>query len=123
EHRVLSVYGRWLWFFLRHRWISAVTWLICLLGTGYLFYTVPKSFLPVGDSSFIRGVLVAQEGTSPEQMHKFQDEAEKVLHANPAVAATFTMSGNSQFLPYNQAFLISFLKPPSKRAPIDHVAG
>src|ERR1700730_792236 len=123
EHRVLSVYGRWLWFFLRHRWISAVTWVICLLGTGYLFYTVPKSFLPVGDSSFIRGVLVAQEGSSPEQMHKYQDEAEKVMHANPAVAATFTMSGNGQFMASNQAFLISFLTDPSKRAPIDKVAG
>src|SRR5437899_3165281 len=97
EHRVLDVYGRSLWFFLRHRWVSAVTWVVCLAGTGYLFYIVPKSFLPVGDSSFIRGVLVAQEGSSPEQMHAYQLAAEKVLQANPAVATTFTMSGNSQF--------------------------
>ena len=41
-------------------------------GTGYLFYVVPKAFLPVGDSSFIRGVLVAQEGSSPDQMHAYQ---------------------------------------------------
>jgi len=33
--------------------------------TGYLFYTIPKGFLPIGDSSFTRGVLVAQEGASP----------------------------------------------------------
>src|SRR6202042_3267880 len=26
EHRVVGAYGRSLWFFLRHRWISAVTW-------------------------------------------------------------------------------------------------
>jgi HAE1 family hydrophobic/amphiphilic exporter-1 len=123
EHRVLAVYGRQLWFFLRHRWISALIWLVCFVGTGYLFYIVPKSFLPVGDSSLIFGVLVAQEGSSPEQMHRYQDAAEKVLHANPAVAATFTMSGNSQFLPGNQAFLIPFLTDPSKRAPIDQVAG
>jgi hydrophobic/amphiphilic exporter-1 (mainly G- bacteria), HAE1 family len=123
EHRVLEVYGRQLWFFLRHRWISALIWLVCLAGTGYLFYTVPKSFLPVGDSSLIFGVLVAQEGSSPEQMHRYQDAAEKILHANPAVAATFTMSGNGQFLPGNQAFLIPFLTEPAKRAPIDQVAG
>src|SRR5262249_47286478 len=60
ERRVLDVYGRYLWFFLRQRWISIAVWIICLLGTGYLFFSVPKSFLPVGDSSFIRGVLVAQ---------------------------------------------------------------
>lgn len=123
EHRVLNLYGKSLWFFLRHRWISAVTWAICLVGTGYLFYKVPKSFLPVGDSSFIRGVLVAQEGTSPEQMHAYQTQAEKIMRANPAVRSTFTMSGNSSFLPPNQAFLISFLKDPSERAPIEAVAG
>ncbi len=61
-----------LWFFLRQRWISAMIWVVCLAGTGYLFYVVPKSFLPVGDSSFIRGVLVAQEGSSPDQMHAYQ---------------------------------------------------
>jgi hydrophobic/amphiphilic exporter-1 (mainly G- bacteria), HAE1 family len=123
EHRILEVYGRQLWFFLRHRWISALIWLVCFVGTGYLFYIVPKSFLPVGDSSLIFGVLVAQEGSSPDQMHRYQDAAEKIMHANPAVAATFTMSGNGQFLPSNQAFLIPFLSDPSKRAPIDAVAG
>jgi HAE1 family hydrophobic/amphiphilic exporter-1 len=123
ERRVLDVYGRSLWFFLQRRWISALVWVICLAGTGYLFYTVPKSFLPVGDSSFIRGVLVAQEGSSPDQMHAYQTAAEKVMRANPAVETTFTMSGNSQFLPANQAFLIAFLKDPSKRPPIDKVAG
>ena len=123
EHSVLEVYGRHLWFFLRHRWISAAIWLVCFIGTGYLFYVIPKSFLPVGDSSLIFGVLVGQEGSSPEQMHRYQDQAEAIMHANPAVAATFTMSGNGQFLPANQAFLIPFLSDPSKRAPIDAVAG
>jgi HAE1 family hydrophobic/amphiphilic exporter-1 len=123
ERRVLNVYGRSLWFFLRQRWISALVWVICLAGTGYLFYIVPKSFLPIGDSSFIRGVLVAQEGSSPDQMHAYQTAAEKVMHANPAVETTFTMSGNGQFLPANQAFLIAFLKDPSKRPPIQQVAG
>jgi len=123
ERRVLDVYGRSLWFFLRNRWISAVTWVVCLAGTAYLFYVVPKAFLPVGDSSFIRGVLVAQEGTSPDQMHAYQTEAERIMRANPAVRSTFTMSGNSAFLGSNQAFLIAFLKPPSERAPIAQVAG
>jgi HAE1 family hydrophobic/amphiphilic exporter-1 len=123
EHRVLDLYGRSLWFFLRHRWISAVTWVVCLAGTGYLFYSVPKSFLPIGDSSFIRGVLVGQEGSSPNQMHGYQTEVEKILQANPAVDTTFTMSGNSQFLPANQEFVIAFLKDPAKRPPIQAVAG
>jgi HAE1 family hydrophobic/amphiphilic exporter-1 len=123
ERRVVNVYGRSLWFFLRHRWISALTWVACLLGTVYLFYTVPKAFLPVGDSSFIRGVLVAQEGSSPDQMRGYQAKAEEALHANPAVDMTFTMTGNTAFLPGNQGFLIAFLKDPSQRPPIEAVAG
>jgi hydrophobic/amphiphilic exporter-1 (mainly G- bacteria), HAE1 family len=123
EHKVLDIYGRQLWFFLRNRWISAVVWVVCLVATGYLFYIVPKAFLPVGDSSFIRGVLVAPEGSSPDQMHAYQTQAEKIMKANPAVRSTFTMSGNAQFLGANQAFLIAFLKDPSERAPIAQVAG
>jgi HAE1 family hydrophobic/amphiphilic exporter-1 len=123
ESRVLNVYGRSLWFFLRNRWISAVTWVACLAGTAYLFYVVPKSFLPVGDSSFIRGIMVTQEGSSPDQLHTLQTRAEKIMKANPAVRSTFTMSGNSQFLGSNQIFLIAFLKPPSQRPPIQQVAG
>ena len=123
EHRVLNVYGRSLWFFLRNRWISAIAWIACLAGTAYLFYTVPKSFLPVGDSSFIRGVMVTQEGSSPDQLHALQTKAEHIMKANPAVRMTFTMSGNSQFLGSNQIFLIALLKPPAERPPIDVVAG
>ncbi len=110
EKRVLEFYGRSLWFFLRHRWISLVTWVICLAGTGYLFYIIPKAFLPVGDSSFALGVFVAQEGTSPYEMHKHQEEVESVLHANPAVDMTFTMSGNNTFFPANQGLVLAFLK-------------
>ena len=123
ERRVLDTYGRSLWPFLRHRWISAVAWVICLAGTGYLFYRVPKAFLPVGDSSFIRGVLVAQEGSSPQQMHAYQAKAEEIIKANPAVRHMVNVSGATSFFPANQAFFVVFLKDPSQRPPINQVTG
>ena len=123
EHRVVDFYGRVLWFFLRNRWISALTWVICLAGTAYLFYVIPKSFLPLGDSSFIRGVMVAQEGSSPEKMHSHQEEVEAILRADPAVETTFTLTGLNSFLPGNQGFVLAFLDDPDKRAPIQQVAG
>ena len=119
EHRVLDAYGRSLWFFLRHRWVSAVVWVICLAGTAYLFYVIPKSFLPVGDSSFIRGVMVAQEGSSPNQMHAYQTQAEVVMHANPAVDMTFTMTGNNQFLGFESG-ISARLFERSKAASADY---
>jgi HAE1 family hydrophobic/amphiphilic exporter-1 len=123
EGRVLDWYGRSLWFFLRQRWISAIIWVICLAGTLYLFNLIPKGFLPVGDSSFIQGVFIAQEGSSPSQMHAYQAQVEDVLHANPAVDETFTLSGASGFLPANQGLTLIILKDPDHRPPIAAVAG
>jgi hydrophobic/amphiphilic exporter-1 (mainly G- bacteria), HAE1 family len=123
EHHVLDVYGRSLWWFLRIRWISAVVWVLCMIGTIWLFLHVRLAFLPVGDSSFIRGVMIAQEGTAPNQMYAYQSAAEDVMHSNPAVNMTFTMVANSQFLTYNQGFLLSFLKDPDQRPPIIQIAG
>ena len=123
EHRVLDVYGRSLWFFLRKRWISAVVWGVCLAGTAYLFYIVPKAFLPIGDSSFIRGVLVAQEGSSPEQMHAYQAKAEEIIKANPAVRHMVNVSEISSFFPANQAAFFVMLKDPKQRPPIGQVTG
>jgi HAE1 family hydrophobic/amphiphilic exporter-1 len=123
ERRVLDAYGRSLWFFLRRRWISIATWVICLVATGLLFYIVPKAFLPVGDSSFIRGVLVAQEGSSPEQMHAYQAKAAEIIKANPAVRHMVNVSGASSFFPANQAAFFVILKNRSQRPPIGQVAG
>src|SRR6201987_493247 len=109
EHRVLSWYGRSLWFFLRQRWVSALIWVLCLGGTVYLFNVVPKAFLPIGDSSFIQGVFIAQEGSSPTQMHEYQARVEDILHANPAVDETVTLSGSSGILQANQGGVLAML--------------
>ncbi len=122
ESRVLNGYERSLWFFLRHRWISATAWVLCLAGTGYLFYVVPKSFLPIGDSSFIRGVMVTQEGSSPEQLKAYQAQADQIIRANPAVSTSFTISGESGVGTSNQVMLFAFLKDPAQRAPITEVS-
>lgn len=122
EHRVLSVYGRVLWFFLKHRWVSLVTWAICMAGTVWLWGVVPRSFLPIGDSSFVLGILIAPQGSSPEQMRRYQDAGEAALHENPAVDTTFTMTGNGQYFGANEGLLLAFLDSPGKRPPISAVA-
>jgi hydrophobic/amphiphilic exporter-1 (mainly G- bacteria), HAE1 family len=123
EKKVLAFYGSTLWWFLRKRWVSLLVWGICLAGTAFLFVIIPKTFLPTGDSSFIWGVMIGREGASPDQMHKLQDRADEVLHNDPNVNATFTVTGVSGFLASNQGLLLSFLKSPEERAPIQQVAG
>ena len=134
EHRVLDIYGRSLWFFLHHRWISALVWVICLAGTIGLFGILPKSFLPKGDSSFLLGVFIAQQGSSPQQMRANQARVEQAMQANPDVDITITATGLSGMLNSNMGFCIAFLKDPKdrttppgpldgKRASIDTVNG
>src|SRR5678815_1902702 len=83
EKRVLALYGGSLWWFLRHRWISPVIWILCLAGTIVLFIFVPKSFLPPGDSSVIFGAFIAREGSSPKQMQEYQTRVDEVLQNDP----------------------------------------
>ena len=123
EQAVLRIYGKSLWWFLRHRWISALMWVACMAGTVVLFTIIPKAFLPVGDSSFIWGVLIGKEGSSPEQMRVLQDKTENIMRQDQSVGATFSLTGNSQFLASNQGLLLAFLKPPQVRPPIQYVAG
>ncbi len=118
EKRVLGLYGGSLWWFLRHRWISPVIWVICLAGTIWLFMLVPKTFLPPGDSGVIFGAFIAQEGSSPIQMREYQDQVDKMLHEDPNVITDFTMTGACGFLASNQGITFTFIGPPDNRKPI-----
>ncbi|HEY6217658.1 MAG TPA: efflux RND transporter permease subunit [Pyrinomonadaceae bacterium] len=121
ESRVLKLYGGSLWWFLRHRWISPVIWVICLAGTIALFTFVPKTFLPPGDSSVIFGAFIAAEGSSPKQMREYQNRVDQKLHEDPRVITDFTMTGATGFLASNQGITFTFIDPPDKRKPIAEV--
>ncbi len=121
EKRVLGVYGGSLWWFLKHRWISLVIWVVCLAGTIFLFMMVPKAFLPPGDSSVIFGAFIAREGSSPAQMRELQNRVDEVLHQDPNVITDFTMTGATGFLASNQGITFTFIKPPDQRKPIAEV--
>ncbi len=86
EKRVLKVYGETLWFFLRQRWVSALIWVICLAGTGYLFYIVPKGVL-AGRRQLVcpQGIRGAGRARRQSRCAQYQLQAEDALHANPAV--------------------------------------
>jgi hydrophobic/amphiphilic exporter-1 (mainly G- bacteria), HAE1 family len=117
EHRVLGAYGSSLWFFLRHKWVSAIMWGLCLWGTVVLFQRVPKSFLPVGDSSFMFGIFRGQEGSSPEQMHRYQTKVAEAVSQDPNLELGVTVSGLAGIMPANQGFMFSMLKDPKDRSP------
>ena len=118
EKRVLAGYGKYLSWFLVHRWISALIWAVCLGGTVWFFMIVPKAFLPPGDSSVVTGVFIAREGSSPEQMHAIQEQVDGVLLKDPNILASIEVTGLSQFIASNQGIMFTFLKEPRERPPI-----
>ena len=119
--RIIKSYGNSLHFFLRHKWISGLAWVICLVGTVLLFNAVPKSFLPVGDSGFIRGSFQVQEGTSPDRMREYQYKVDKVLRENPYVDIGYTIAGLTGKVSSSMARVIASLKPIDQRPSIDVV--
>ena len=93
------------------------TWVVCLAGTAFFFYIVPKAFLPVGDSSFIRGVMVAQEGSSPDQMHAYQKPGRKNPEGQSRSAQHLHHERERHFPGSQSGILIAFLKDPVAARP------
>lgn len=127
EKRVLDLYGNSLWWFLKHKSISLVIWVGCLIGTVMLFMYVPKAFLPVGDSNVVFGIFMGKEGSSYKQMRLLQDKVDASLRNDPNVRMYFTMTGASGFLGSNMGLTFTFLEDPKNRIPykipIDQAAG
>lgn len=118
EQPILRFYGKTLWFFIHHKFISLLIWVCCLGGTIFFYLALPKAFLPEGDSSFIFGVMIGQEGSSFTQMRRNQQQVEEILHKDDSVQMTFTMTGSS-FLNSNMGLVLMFLKDPKDRPPLE----
>jgi HAE1 family hydrophobic/amphiphilic exporter-1 len=121
EHRFLKVYGRWLDWFIANRKISLLIWVVSLLGSLFAFSALPKTFLPEGDSGAMRGIFIAQEGTSPARMREYQAQVDNILQKNPHIDKTMSLTGLTGMLPGNQGIAICTLKG-GKRPKIQDVA-
>src|SRR5438094_1133445 len=119
--RVIDAYGRALDKFLDRAWLTIPILLVCILGLWFFFTHLPCTLIPPGDSGFIRGLFIAQEGSSPAQMRAYQAEVNKRLQADPAVGQFFTLAGFSSRTALSQGLLFLFLKPRGERPPIDQI--
>jgi HAE1 family hydrophobic/amphiphilic exporter-1 len=109
EEVFLKFYGRSLNWFLQHRFISVLIWVVCLIGTYLTFVTLPKTFLPVGDSGFAGGIFIAQEGASSKTMKASQELVEKALQKNPYIEQLMSVAGVPGMLTDNQGLVLAFL--------------
>jgi hydrophobic/amphiphilic exporter-1 (mainly G- bacteria), HAE1 family len=119
--RVIAAYGRVLDKFLDRAWLTVPIVLACILGLWFFFSHLPFTLLPPGDSGFVRGVFIAQEGSSPAQMRAYQAQVNERLQADPSVGQFFTLAGFARRGALSQGLMFIFLKPRSERSPIDQV--
>ncbi|MEY2439811.1 MAG: hypothetical protein QOI34_1196 [Verrucomicrobiota bacterium] len=117
--RVIDWYSRALDKFLDRAWLTIPILVVCVLGLFFFFTHLPFTLLPVGDSGFARGVFIAQEGTSPEQMRAFQKLVNEKVEAEPGVAQFFTNVGSGSRSASSQGIVFCVFKPPEQRDPIE----
>src|SRR6266545_1633980 len=119
--RVIAAYGRALDWFLDRAWLTVPILIACILGLWFFFTNLPFTLLPPGDSGFIRGVFIAQEGSSPAQMRIYQQQVNEKLKADPNIGQFFTLAGFSSRSALSQGLMFLFLKPRGERPPIDQI--
>src|SRR5882724_11406438 len=117
--RVIAGCGRALDKFLDRAWLAVPILVACILGLWFFFTHLPFTLLPPGDSGFIRGVFIAQEGSSPAQMRAYQQQVNQKLKDDQNIGQFFTLAGFAARTSSSQGLIFCFLKPRSQRLPIE----
>jgi HAE1 family hydrophobic/amphiphilic exporter-1 len=99
---------------MRFRSVTLAIAILMLVGTVYLFKTMPTGFIPSQDSGFFFGVIMGPQDVSFDYMEAHTRVVEQIAKANPEVqnAGAFTGSFGAQS---NQAFFFAVLKPRDQR--------
>jgi HAE1 family hydrophobic/amphiphilic exporter-1 len=117
--RVIGAYSRALDRFLDRAWLTIPILLACILGLWFFFTHLPFTLLPPGDSGFARGVFIAQEGSSPDQMRAFQKQVNQKVEAETSVDKFFTIAGSGSRSSSSQGIVFCIFKPREQRDPIE----
>ena len=121
---MLAEYDRGLNWVFRHQLSMLLVTLTLVVVTGYLYYVIPKGFLPEQDTGFLFGQLEARQDESFPAMAKLQDQIAKIVIQDPAVSGMVSFAGstggNSS---ENTARMFIQLKPFGQRAGIEEVIG
>nr|WP_222939033.1 multidrug efflux RND transporter permease subunit MdtC [Duffyella gerundensis] len=105
-------YGRSLQWVLNHsRWTLLVL-LATVALTGWLFVSIPKTFLPEQDTGRLNGFISADQSISFQAMRGKLQDFMRIVHADPAVESVVGFTGGSRT---NSGSMFISLKPLSER--------
>jgi HAE1 family hydrophobic/amphiphilic exporter-1 len=121
---ILDLYDHSLQWVLRHRASTLAFSFLILIATGYLFVRIPKGFIPDSDNDQILIQTEAEQGTSFEQMSRYQQTLADMARKDPSVIAFYSgiSASNGNFNSgsnFGRMFL--HLKPHAQREKLDVV--
>jgi HAE1 family hydrophobic/amphiphilic exporter-1 len=93
-----------------------------LIGTGWLYRTVPSAFLPDEDQGYFITLVQAPEGVSLNYTSDVMSQVEEIILAQPSVRATFAVGGFGFGADtVNNGVIFTTMLPWAERAPGQNV--
>lgn len=118
NEKLLNLYRPSLKWALSHRKSLLTSAIVCLGLAVLLFIKLPKDFLPGDDIGFIELFTVTQDGTSPFQLQKYQEQVCMIVKDDPNVDSAVAVGGTPQ---ENLGIIYIRLKNIHERKPMDQV--
>ena len=113
---MLQVYKWSLSAILRHRFATFTLSIVILVATGYLFFVIPKGFLPSEDTDQIFGVTEAAQGASFDEMVRLQQQIAALVAQDPNIDSFSSNVGSGPAgSTTNNGRVFIRLKPRSQR--------
>lgn len=85
---------------------------LSVIVSAILFKILPTDFIPDDDIGFLIAYTEAEQGTSSDQFHRYQQQVVNILKQQPAIESLISISSNPQ---YRQGLIFVSLVPKSER--------
>ena len=115
-HGMTNLYDRTLQVVMRHRLSTVTVSFMLLAATAYLFYILPKGFIPSYDAGRMFGITLAAQDISFDSMVQHQLALNRILLKEPAIATMMSAAGGGFGQAGNTGFFFISLKPRSERS-------
>lgn len=112
----LGLYERTLQWVLRHQFTTVAVSTVLAILTGFLFYEIPKGFLPSDDSGRFILYTEAVQGIAFPEMTRYQHQLCDTIRKDPNVLAVSSTVGTSDAsTATNTGTILVLLKPRTER--------
>ena len=115
---MLEIYDRTLRGVMRHRFATLMTSFLILAATGYMFYIIPKGFLPSEDTGQMVVMTEGSQGIGFESLVRHQQMLAEILRKSPYVDRFMSAAGTGTG---NMGRMMIRLRPRDQRPHVDQV--